>query len=132
MDLVCFKETKLKDITCGIIRSLAVGRFVDWVASNVEGASRGILILWNSRVLQLVEAEESCYSLSCKFQNIEDNITTSCGFFRGFMVPEEEVYSALCVEWRQCSWDGWLYSSFLAVLLDNGEGESVEDVLGFL
>ena len=46
---------------------------MEWVASNAKGASGGILILWDSKVLQLVEVEESRYSLSCKIWNIEDN-----------------------------------------------------------
>ena len=36
-DLVCIQETKLKGLTLGIIRSLMVGKFVDWVAANAEG-----------------------------------------------------------------------------------------------
>ena len=35
-----------------------MGRFVDWATSNVMGASGGILIFWDSRVLQLLEVEE--------------------------------------------------------------------------
>ena len=46
---------------------------MEGVASNAEGASGGILILWDSRVLQLVDVKESRYSLSCKFWNIKDN-----------------------------------------------------------
>ena len=72
IDLDCFQETKLKEVTHRIIRILAMGRFMEWVASNVEGASVGILILWDSIFIQLVEVEESRYFLACKFWNIED------------------------------------------------------------
>ena len=44
MDLVCIKETKLKGISRDLVRSIGVGRFVDWVAINAVGASGGILI----------------------------------------------------------------------------------------
>ena len=63
-DLVCVQETKPKGLTHGTIRRLMAGKFVDWVAAKSEGASGGILIFWDSRVLQLVEVEESHYSLS--------------------------------------------------------------------
>ena len=96
VNLVYFQETKLKEVTCGIIRSLAVGRFVEWVASNAKGASGGILILWDSRVLQLIEVEESSYSLSGKFQNIEDDFTW---IFSGVYGPtSNENRELLCEE----------------------------------
>ena len=41
-----------------MIKSLSVGRFVDWAACNAVGASGDILILWGSRPLQLLEVEE--------------------------------------------------------------------------
>ena len=50
-----------------------MGRFVDWVACNAVGAPGGILFLWDSWVLQLLEVEEGQFSLSCKFQNREDD-----------------------------------------------------------
>ena len=106
VDLVCLQETKLKEVTCGIIRSLIAGRFVEWVASNVEGASGGILILWDPRVLQLVEVDESRYSLSCKFWNIEDNFMW---IFSGVYGPTSnknrellwEELGAIRVLWRE-------------------------------
>ena len=73
VNLICLRGTKLKGIFRGLIRSLGVGRFVDWVASNAVGVGGGILILWNSRVLQLLEVEEHQFSFSCKFQNCEDD-----------------------------------------------------------
>ena len=66
----------MKDTTNEIVRSLSVGRFVNWAAAiNSMGASGGILIFWDSRVLQLIEKEESQSSLSCSFRNCEDNFT---------------------------------------------------------
>ena len=54
MDVVYLQETKLKDISQGLILSLRVGRSLDWVALNAEGASGGIVVFWDSRVLQLI------------------------------------------------------------------------------
>ena len=75
VDLVCLQETKLKGASTDLVRSLRVGRFVDWATVNPVGASGGILILWDSRILQLVDKEESQFSLSCSFRNCEDNST---------------------------------------------------------
>ena len=57
VNLIYLQKT-MKKVSCGLIRSLGVGRFVDWATSNVMGASGGILIFWDSRVLQLLEVEE--------------------------------------------------------------------------
>ena len=48
---MCLQETKIKKVSNGIIQSLGVGRFLDWAALQTEGASRGIIIFWDSWVL---------------------------------------------------------------------------------
>ena len=45
VDMVCIQETKLKEISRGIISSLSVGRYMEWVVSYAKRASGGILIL---------------------------------------------------------------------------------------
>ena len=50
-DVVCIQETKWRTSTKRIIRSLASRGYVDWVVSCSEGASGGIVILWDSRVV---------------------------------------------------------------------------------
>ena len=34
-----------------MIRSLGVGRFLEWIAIKVEGVSGDILIFWDTRVI---------------------------------------------------------------------------------
>ena len=58
-DLICVQETKLKGVSSSLVISLGAGRLMDCVASNAQGASRGVLVLWDSRILQLLVAEES-------------------------------------------------------------------------
>ena len=50
-DVVCIQETKWKSCSKGLVRSLAPSSFVDWVASCYEGASGGVVILWDTRVV---------------------------------------------------------------------------------
>ena len=75
VDLICLQETKLKGALNRLVRSLGARRCMDCVAVNATGASGGILIFWDSWVLQLIETEESRFSLSCKFRNYEDSFT---------------------------------------------------------
>ena len=50
-DLICLQETKLKGVLNKLVQSLGAGRCMDWVAANVTGASGGIIIFCDSRVL---------------------------------------------------------------------------------
>ena len=58
VDVVCLQETKLKEVSNRMIKSLGVGRFLKWVAIKAKGASGGILIFWDTQVIQLLEKEE--------------------------------------------------------------------------
>ena len=69
MDVVCLWETKWRSYSNKITRSLIPNRFVNWAASCSKGAYGVIVIMWDSRVLQLVGFEESCHTLSCRFSN---------------------------------------------------------------
>ena len=73
VDVVCLQETKLKDVSKRLIRELGVGRFLEWVAVNADGASGGILIFWDTRVIQLLEKEEGQFTLSCRFKSLEED-----------------------------------------------------------
>ena len=44
VDVVCLQETKFKEVSIGMIKSLGVGRFLNWAALRTEGASGGIVI----------------------------------------------------------------------------------------
>ena len=39
----------------------------------VVGASGGIVVFWDSRVFQLIEEEESRYTISCRFRTFDEN-----------------------------------------------------------
>ena len=57
---------------------------MNWVASCFEGASEGVVILWDTRVVQLVGMEESSYTLSCRFRNCADDFYW---IFTGIYIP---------------------------------------------
>ena len=73
VDLVCLQETKIQEITNGIVQSLRVGRCLEWGAMNSRGVARGVVVFWDNRVLQLEELEVGNFSISCRFKNCEDS-----------------------------------------------------------
>ena len=72
VDLIYIQETKIQSMSESIVRSLGSGRFLDWKAVNAEGASGGILICWDRRSLDILDWEEGQFTLSCRFQNVEN------------------------------------------------------------
>ena len=42
--MVCLQETKIKEMTTRLVRSLRVGRNIEWRAVNSRGATGGILV----------------------------------------------------------------------------------------
>ena len=71
-DLICFLEIKVQELSLKVVRSLGVGRFLSWGVVDARGASRGILIFWDSRVLDLLELECGGFSIFSRFKNVED------------------------------------------------------------
>ena len=73
VDVVCLQDTKIKEMTIGLVRSLGVGRHLDWSAVNSRGVARGIMVFWDNRD-DLVDLEKGEYSISCCFKNCEDGV----------------------------------------------------------
>ena len=71
-DIICFQERKLKLITNTIVRSLWRCHHVDWMFLGSNGASGGILLMWDKRLVEKVEDAVGSYYVSCKFKNVSD------------------------------------------------------------
>ena len=55
-----------------MVWSLGVGRFLEWGALNSRGMAWGVLVLWDSRVLELIGMEIVDFSVSWRFKNVDD------------------------------------------------------------
>ena len=44
VDLVCLQETKIQDMSRGIVQSLGVGSFLGWGAMSARGAVGGVVV----------------------------------------------------------------------------------------
>jgi exonuclease III len=52
-ELICLQETKLSHIGRAEVGSLWGNHFADWVFLEFEGASGGVLIMWDKRVIEV-------------------------------------------------------------------------------
>ncbi|WJZ80362.1 hypothetical protein VitviT2T_000290 [Vitis vinifera] len=95
VDLVCLQETKIQEMSKGIICSLGVGRYLDWGAVDSRGAAGGIVVFWDNRVLELVDIHKGGCSISCIFKNSED----------GFMWMFTGVYGPILRRERESFWE---------------------------
>ena len=55
-----------------MVRSLGVGRFLNWTALNAEGSTGCILLIWDKRRISLVDMVVRNFSVSCLFRMEED------------------------------------------------------------
>ncbi|KAG6666667.1 hypothetical protein CIPAW_01G048000 [Carya illinoinensis] len=75
VDIVCLQETKMCSIDRHIIRSLWSCSFVGWCYLTSSGALGGVLVLWDKRVVELVEECIGKFSVAVSFKNIQDGWT---------------------------------------------------------
>ena len=66
-DVICLQETKMESITRAVIRSLWRGQHVDWSYLGFCGASGGVLLMWDTWVVNKAEEAVGRFSVSCKF-----------------------------------------------------------------
>lgn len=122
VDLFCIQETKIQLMTDGMVKSLGVGRFLDWRTIEAAGAAGGVLICWDKRSLELLEWEEGQFSISCKFRTVENG---AIWVFTG-------VYGPFTKEDRECLWEEfgairglwgepWCVGGDFNVILSQGE-----------
>ena len=68
-DLVCLLETNVKEMSLQMVKSVGVGRFLNWGSMDAKGATGGLILLWDNRVLDNLEFESGGYSISVRFRN---------------------------------------------------------------
>ncbi|RVW20279.1 hypothetical protein CK203_106454 [Vitis vinifera] len=109
-------------MTDGMVKSLGVGRFLDWRTIEAAGAAGGVLICWDKRSLDLLEWEKGQFSISCKFRTVENG---AIWVFTG-------VYGPFTKEDRECLWEEfgairglwgepWCVGGDFNVILSQGE-----------
>ena len=73
-DVVCLQETKMESISTGVVRSIWGSPFVGWDFQAAEGASGGMLLMWDKRVVEQLDVAKGVFTLSCKFKCMESDL----------------------------------------------------------
>ena len=104
-DVICLQETKMELMSRSLVKSLWGCHYMDWACLGSVGASGGILVMWDRRVVEKVEEAIGQYSVSCKFQNVEDQFEWA---FSGVYSPNADIDRRFM--WDElsgvCSWWG--------------------------
>lgn len=72
-DIVCLQETKLQVVKREVVQSWWSCARVDWYFLGSRGASKGILLIWDRRVVEKMEACEGRFISACSFLCVSDN-----------------------------------------------------------
>ena len=67
---------------------MGVGRYLEWVVVEDRGQAQGILVLWDNRVLELIDMEKEDFSISCHFGSCEEDFV--CIFIGVYRLVQSE------------------------------------------
>jgi hypothetical protein len=88
VDIVCLQETKLEVITHGLVLSLWRCPYVEWTYVASVGASGGILLMWDRRVVSKVDVCQGNFVAACSFRNVDDGMEWA---FAGVYGPNRDA-----------------------------------------
>ena len=77
-DVVCLQETKLDHMDQSLIRSIWSNPYAGWEFVNAVNVARGILLLWDKRVLDKIDAYSGEFSVSCSWKGVVDGFVWTC------------------------------------------------------
>ena len=82
----------MQNLDSRMVRSLGAGRNSQWGAMDACGATRGILLFWDFKVLELVDMVGLFY-ISCHFRNCEDGFQwTFLGVYKPILNCNREPF----------------------------------------
>ena len=77
-DIVYLQETKLDFLDLQVVRSLWGNQFVDWLALDVINTTSEILLMWDTCVVERVDATVGNFSVSCLWHGLVDGFNWVC------------------------------------------------------
>ena len=94
-DICCFQETKLAQVSDGILRSLIDSQYMDWVVFEATGSAGGILIGWYCQKWGKISVTSGICMLTVILKAVSD----------GQVIAVTNVYGPNHATDRQRLWD---------------------------
>ena len=69
-NIVCLQETKMELISREVVGNVWGCRHADWLYLGSKGASGGILLMWDRRVMEKMEECVGNYVVACRFKSV--------------------------------------------------------------
>ena len=77
-DIICLQETKLDGMDSQMVCSLWSCLYVDWAVLDADQMARGVLIMWDRRVLETLEVLMGSFLMSVQWKGVEDGFIWAC------------------------------------------------------
>ncbi|KAH7665964.1 DNase I-like protein [Dioscorea alata] len=78
VDVCCLQESKLEDISSMLWRDIGRSRLDQFFCVPVQGSARGIIIGWNSVILEAKLLKVGSFSFTVEFRSKRDNMMWRC------------------------------------------------------
>jgi len=73
--IICLQETKQEFISDSLVRNIWSYPFVDWCYLASFGASSGMLIMWDKRIIEKIDVFVGEFVLACSFRSVEEDFS---------------------------------------------------------
>lgn len=80
-DVVIFQETKLEPVDRNVLKSLWEARNKGWSSLQSCGRSGGILIMWDERIVSVLEMVCGVFSISIKVKGLNEFVCWLSGVY---------------------------------------------------
>ncbi len=77
-NVVCLQETKIDCMDIRMVRSLWGNQFVDWLALDAINTAGGVLLMWDTRVVERVDSVVGISSVTCSLKGLVDGFDWVC------------------------------------------------------
>ena len=99
-------RTKLPSLNSVVVRSLWGSPFIDWAVLDAVQTSRGVLLLWDKRVVEKIDVFVGQISVSVLLRRVLDGFEWVC---TGIYGPNADLHRAalweelsrVCIRWTK-------------------------------
>lgn len=69
-DMVCLRETKMKEVDHSCVKQVGGTRLSEWVELGAQGSSGGVLIFWDKKRWNCLDDHQGQHSIAVSLEDI--------------------------------------------------------------